>query len=710
MVPQLDQAARRAPHGPARLLVPLVALALALPELAHARGHGHGLGSNGSSERGDQVPPAPTLADTVPAAPDARPKPERFGDLAPRDVASSPPAPGSSPASPSAPGTEDARSWVRWWRYNGPALISDRPDHGPARVHRSGDEFFLGRGQSSVTPPVERPSVPTIRSEVAPALLEVLEGKPAAEVEAAVLMALAKLGSARAGRLLLPVLARRLDHRDLPVAEAAVLSMGILGEDAAAPWLLALAADGPAGHALCGRSTVPIRVRTFAILGLGLLADRSSDAELQRRIAADLLRLLEEDSEARPDVTAAAVTSLGLTTLPWSPAARPERPSRGDLSARLRAHLSGDRQGRGALRHHDARAQIPVALGRLLAPSRRASDPRAQAHLAETVNLMLTLAHRRSTERSERVRQSILIALGQLSTSGGEGDLAADRNRRVQRALTAAARASAHGMTESFALVALARQGGAAGSGPRPFDRLREAEAVLLERLERGTTRERAWSALALGVLARGAQGGGLDLLPGTFRRLEGALADARSPELTGALAVALGLAGDIAAAPLLLGRFDQVSDGRARAQLAVGLGLMGSAAASAPLLEALEEGRHQPDLAEQLGVAIGMVASAQQLEATARLLERETPRGGGLPLALPVGRAGHPSGVRSLVALLRFPGGVRAARAQAATALGIACDKDEVPWSARLGVDVHYGVEIETLVNSERTGILDAY
>ena len=682
-------------------------LALGIASILPPQGYESGFGGD-PPPRGDSVPPV--CADVVPPpAPEAAPKPERFGDLGPRTAPTKSSPAGLTPAGPPESGTEDVQSWVRWWRYNGPAQIASRRDYGPARVHRGGDQFFLGRGQSSVTPPVERPTAASVRAEVAPALLGALaEGAPA-EVASASLMALAKIGSPRAGRMLLPVLLRHLD-RELAVAESAALAVGILGEAAGADALLGLALDRPTGRALCGRSTVPLRMRTFALYGLGLIAEACPDPALQVRIADALLTLLESGGEARPDLSAAAVTALGLTRLPWQSPGGPARTDRGEVVSRLHRLLAGDRRGKGALRHDAARAQVPVALARLLKDARRATGPLASAHLAETVNLMLARGHRRSPERSEAVRQAMVIALGQLSTSGGAGDPAADRNLRVQRLLTSIAEGSAHELSESFALVALARQAGTPGSGPAPHARLRDAEASLLRQLARGTSRKRAWAALSLGVLGAGARGGGADLLPSTVEALERTLDGAGNPDLTGAAAVALGLLGDVGAERLLLEKFEAVSEGRARGHVAIGLGLLGAAAATGPLLTALQEDRHQPQLAEQLGVAIGLVADRRQMERLAKLLEAEIGRSSGLPLALPVGRAGHPTGVPGLVALLGAPSGVQAARAQAAAALGIACDKDEVPWSARLGVDVHYGVEIETLVNSERTGILDAY
>ena len=144
------------------------------------------------------------------------------------------------------------------------------------------------------------------------------------------------------------------------VAESAALAVGILGEAAGADALLGLALDRPTGRALCGRSTVPLRMRTFALYGLGLIAEACPDPALQVRIADALLTLLESGGQARPDLSAAAVTALGLTRLPWQSPGGPARTDRGEVVSRLHRLLAGDRRGKGALRHDAARAQVPT--------------------------------------------------------------------------------------------------------------------------------------------------------------------------------------------------------------------------------------------------------------------------------------------------------------------------------------------------------------
>jgi len=651
---------------------------------------------------GDTVPPdAPGPADTAPPPVAPEPALPNFGSPKPRTPELAPPTAGPSPFFGPAPrSTEDMQRWIQWWRFNGPSVIAAAAPYGPAAMHRGGDEFFLGRGQGRVTPQGTRIPTSIVRAAVAPALLRVVHGSPSSAELSASLMALAKLGSARAGEPLLPELRAFLPHPSLPVAESAALALGILGEDRGAEPLMALAWNSELGHRLCGRSTVPVRLRAFAIYGLGLIAARSIDPELQRRIAGSLLVLVDADDEARPDVVAAAITSLGLTRLPWR--STPAQPglTRPELLRRLRGSLEGDGRRVGRTRQSHARAQIPTALARLLTEA--PGGPLAQHEVAETGSLLLNLLEKGTSEDSELVRQSILIALGRLATSGGQGSTLEGLNARTHAALASACARSPHELTRRFALIALARQAGRPGGGPFPFAYLEPAERLLLDHLVSGTRRETHWAALALGVLGQGAQQGSRSLSPLARRRLEGALGRSTSPDDVGAISLALGMMHAAPSSPLLLKKLKGTSEARARGHIAIGLGLMGAAGAVDPLLEALEQGHRDAGLADQLGAALALIAPPRKLIRMASLLDAASSTSDGATLALAVGRAGHRSGVASLLARLG------SGHAQPATALGVACDKDEVPWNVRLGLDVNYGVEIETLRNSERTGILD--
>ncbi len=649
--------------------------------------------------RGDTIPPLIGPADQAP--PDAAPSkpPLKFGtppDARPRPM--SPTGGPGPPLGPGAPSTEDIESWVHWWRFNGPSVIAAAEPHGPGVRHRAGDEFFLGRGQGRVARQGARIPTSIVRSAVAPALLRAVRGDSSTAEISASLVALAKLGSARAGAPLLPELQSFLAHPSLPVAEAAALGVGILGEDRGAEALLALALDAPLGHELCGRSTVPVRLRSFAIYGLGLIGARTINQDLQLRLVDGLLVLVDADDEARPDVMAAAITSLGLTRLPWQ--ATPGQPglTRPELIGKLQQRLRGSGRRVGRTRQAHARAQIPTALARLL----QDTGPLTQGQIADTGALLLDLLEEGSSEESALVRQSILIALGRLATSGGKGCALEALNARTHETLSRACESSPHELTRRFALIALARQASRPGDGPTPFAHLERTERLLRERLDGGPRRETHWAALALGVLGDGARQHNQGVSPTTRRRLELALRRSKGPDEVGAIALALGMMRAAPAGPLLLTKLQRTSEARAKGHIALGLGLMGAGGAVDPLMAALERGHRDARLADQLGTALGLVAPPAKLIQMASHLDAAASTSDGATLALAVGRGGHRSGVASLLARLG------SGQAQPATALGVACDKDEVPWNVQLGLDVNYGVEIETLRNSERTGILD--
>ena len=686
-----------------KLLLIASSILIAGPALASPAQSYEGTGSTFGGrppERGDTVPPLIGPTDQAPP-PEGAPSvpPLKFGT--PPDARPWPTAPTAGPGpalGPGAPSTEDIESWVQWWRFNGPSVIAAAEPHGPAVMHRAGDEFFLGRGQGRVAR--QGAGIPTsiVRAVVAPALLRNVRGTLNTAELSASLIALAKLGSARAGEPLLPELVAFLAHPSLPVAEAAALGIGILGEDRGAATLMELALDTPVGHGLCGRSSTPVRLRSFAIYGLGLSGARSKDPDLQGRLVATLLPLVENDDEARPDVVAAAITSLGLTQLPWRAAPGQAGLTRPDLIRRLGGFLQGDARRVGRTRQAHARAQIPIALARL----HQNAGPLHPGQVAETGASMLELLETGSTEESALVRQSILIALGRLANSGGKGSTLEDLNGRAHAALSRASARAPHELTRRFALIALARQAGRPGDGPSPLALLEPTEQLLLDRLDGGPRRETHWAALALGVLGDGARRNSQGISLGTRQRLQAALRKSKGPDEVGAIALALGMMRAAPAGPLLLTKLQRTSEARAKGHIALGLGLMGASGAVDPLMEALERGHRDARLADQLGTALGLVAPPAKLIQMASHLDAAASTSDGATLALAVGRGGHRSGVASLLARLG------SGHAQPATALGVACDKDEVPWNVQLGLDVNYGVEIETLRNSERTGILD--
>ena len=685
-----------------KLLLIASSVLIAGPALASPAQSYEGTGSTFGGrppQQGDIVPPL--IGPTDQAPPEGAPSvpPLKFGT--PPDARPWPTTPTAGPGpalGPGAPSTEDIESWVQWWRFNGPSVIAAAEPHGPAVMHRAGDEFFLGRGQGRVAR--QGAGIPTsiVRVVVAPALLRIVRGTPNTAELSASLIALAKLGSARAGEPLLPELVAFLAHPSLPVAEAATLGIGILGEDRGAATLMELAIDTPVGHGLCGRSSTPVRLRSFAIYGLGLIGARSMDPDLQGRLVAALLPLLETDDEARPDVVAAAITSLGLTQLPWRAAPGQAGLTRPELIRRLWGFLQGDARRVGRTRQAHARAQIPIALARL----HQGAGPLHQGQVAETGARLLELLETGSTEESAFVRQSILIALGRLANSGGNGSTLEDLNKRAHAALSRASASAPHELTRRFALIALARQAGRPGDGPRPLAFLEPTEQLLLDRLDDGPRRETQWAALALGVLGDGARRNGQGISPGTRQRLQAALRKSKGPDEVGAIALALGMMRAAPAGPLLLTKLQRTSEARAKGHIALGLGLMGAGGAVDSLMAALERGHRDARLADQLGTALGLVAPPAKLIQMASHLDAAASTSDGATLALAVGRGGHRSGVASLLARLG------SGHAQPATALGVACDKDEVPWNVQLGLDVNYGVEIETLRNSERTGILD--
>jgi HEAT repeat protein len=72
------------------------------------------------------------------------------------------------------------------------------------------------------------------------------------------------------------------------------------------------------------------------------------------------------------------------------------------------------------------------------------------------------------------------------------------------------------------------------------------------------------------------------------------------------------------------------------------------------------------------------------------------------------LGTIGDVDSVRPLVDFLRDKGHTQRARAFAAVALGVVCDKEDLPWNVKLAVNSNYRANTATLTGEGGTGVLD--
>lgn len=199
------------------------------------------------------------------------------------------------------------------------------------------------------------------------------------------------------------------------------------------------------------------------------------------------------------------------------------------------------------------------------------------------------------------LRRSAALALGEL------------RHPLALAALLTATELESDALARGFALVSIGRQG-----GERAFNRLRDE-------LASGPSTQRAWCALALGLLGNAGAG------ERASRELRDALARENNRDAEGAYCIALGLTRDPAAVPVLSSLARESAHARTRAYASSALGLIGDASAHEALVACLERER-DPHARATAAFALGAFGVVSDLDALRPVLaESREPRDRGL-------------------------------------------------------------------------------
>ena len=579
----------------------------------------------------------------------------------------------------------DLDAWTLWWRFHRERYLRVEPwQTGPV----------TGDAESRANAGGLSPEA--IQASIVPALLRSLDNDPSEALRSALLLSLARIGTgddaARSNADLHARLSEHLDDPNLRIAETACISLGILASSKSLSSLSGLLLDNEAGRALAGKRSVPRRMRAFAAYAIGLLGQRTEVPDVNAYATHSLVAALALDPGAMPDDRVAALVALSMI----DPSVRPMASSAADacacasnedLAARLLEILDE--------RDEDVRtrAHVPGALATLV--------PFLQTDSREEVldGLLDTMVR-----RSERdlVREGCVLALGRL------GDADEDEvDAKIRGALTKLSTNGNH-RERTFAVLALAEVGARAGDGMGdPRAGTAAVRRFLLKRLARGKSRDRAWYALALGVMARELHNGGDVPSRAIIDALRDGMGDAKSPDETAAFALALGLCRDTGAVESLQAEMDGLAPAT-RAFVAAAIGMTGSERAIEALEASLPGIKHEPRTLENTARALSLLQDTNVVSALAQLEELCDCSLSHQGLALALGRTRHPDAAAPLLALLEEQESSQLERAYAAIGLGYLADKDVTPWSFRISGDVHYRADASTLTSVEQSGILD--
>jgi len=635
--------------------------------------------------------------------------------------------PQSGPNKPSSPrgsgGGDDLTGWQFWWGFNKEPYLNLK-----AAIHAGGsvtgsDDFFLGRGEKEDSKDTLRPSEEVIRQQIVPALLHALETERQNDIVTGAMMALAKIGDTKdeAGQAdggFAEVIKEFLGDGSQEIRETAAIALGILGNDQTSKAILTdVALDTSAGQKLAGNGgAIDERTRSFAIFGLGMIGYRTTDNETKREIVDTLLDILQNDgrNSAQRDMSVAALTSMGLTPLDSNPDWAPteEQP--------LVGNECREAQLRWLLDYYDdelnvnfmVRAHVPTAMGRLL----QFTDPRAQhknqadqdfRELKKVVaERLLADIHKNAKGVERELAQSAVIALGQI------GDCDEDEiDARIREALMDVKDNIADQQARHFALIALAQVGGRPGKGDGdPLAGVEDVRDELLKQLTRGKSTIVSWAGLALGVLERSlVDAGQPSVSADVASAVRTQLDREKAPREVGAWSIANGIMKDLEAKSVLSEKLETTSDPDTRGYCAVGLGLLGDRSVIEQIQEVVKASKYRPELLRSAAVALGLLGDKDLVEDMTDMLRNARGLSAQAAISSALGFIGDARSVDPLIEMLQNQSLTASARGFAAVALGIVADKEELPWNAKVSVNINYRANTPTLTDTQQgTGILD--
>ncbi len=667
---------------------------------------------------GDTVPPgggggggggAPTTPG--PSGPTA-PGPAAPGTPAPATPGAPPPAPGvtkTAPTTPGGPSGPDLTLWDFWWGFNRePYLNLKSKIHGGETVTGS-DDFFLGHGQKDQAKDSLRPSQEVIRNTVVPALKHALANERANDILDSSLIALAKIGDVAGAEEseFEAIIKEFLKDGNQGVSETAAVSLGILANDKSFEILFQLATDDPIARRFIGKTEVPVRSRAYACYGLGLLGYRTNDNELRQNIAETLIDLLTSPHFSRRDIKVAAMTALGLTPLDSNPDAvlgpDEEDSNRKHVLSRetqldfLMDYFNpANERANGSTRHWFVRAHAPTAMARLLPGS-------AAEYKGKVAELLIEAVAKHSKENRE-ILMSATLAMGQVGTAEEDGRKGV--NTRIRTELI---RVIKEGDSQSrrFALVALGQSSGTPGEGENGMAGAEVARKELLKQLSKGKTMLKPWAGLAVGVMGRQLLDNNELMSDSASKALRSAAAECKRPAEIGAYLLGLGIRRDVEAMDICLEKMDFFTTDESRGYCAVALGLIEDRSAIAPIQEIIRQSKYKPDLLKQAAIALGLLGDKELVDDLVSMLESATGLATQAAISTALGAIGDSRSIEPLVELLGNQSVTDSARGFAAAALGIVCDKEELPWNTKISANINYRANTSTLTG-EGAGILD--
>ncbi len=607
--------------------------------------------------------------------------------------------------------------WTYWWSFNRDPFLAEVREPGSGKVAAA-----LLNGERPTRSPLGVDQR-RVHREVVPLLQERLAKTRDNDLAVGCIIALGKIGEApRAVAKELEELTTvessiraRLADSNTSVRNTAILALGLVGGPRATALLTAILEEDAAGEKALGVARIDRQDRTSALYALGLVGHRTRRHSERTFIVGRLLDAAEEDKDESA-LAVAAVLGLAWAPLPFdvTPLATEAEPRGQEKTIRRLLALYGDRKSAV-----NVRAQIPVAVARLLQSDSGLEDPDQSLPLAalrerlrlEIVSAFLDDLALRGGEKNPLVLQGLVQAVGLLAQPRADGP---DRDA-IERLVEMGQ--ESQGWEAGLTRIALARIAAKAGTDTQSVRGEIAAEIVqgLRDDCTEGRNAHRPWATVALGLYEDAIlRAGGSPSLK-TRSVLVKQLRKGVSPALMGAASVALGLAQHQEVQRDLIKGLDSGAF-MVRGLMSTSLALMGARGAQVPLRRVINEEPASPTFLRAASVSLALFHDEGLVEllvgklARTRVMEERIAALGGLAWC------NDPGAVPALLYVVREKRiGTRViddkSRAFAAAALGALCSGDSLPWNTHLALDLTWNAAPPSLTNARKGGgVLDLF
>ncbi|MEZ5989491.1 MAG: HEAT repeat domain-containing protein [Planctomycetota bacterium] len=492
--------------------------------------------------------------------------------------------------------------------------------------------------------------------------------------------ALVALGRIQPGDEAVPLISRYLGEQQ-EYAETAALALGMTGAQAALPILLQLAEDGPEARKLCKDKKVNYRTRAFALYGLGIWCTRSDRGYDKARVQRAVIGLLDDrpdrnrerrraDDELRQDTQVACLHALRLCR------ADPTEPS-GEILRRealeFLLYYLADEDRPDLVRAHAVSALAGV-LG-------RDDDPTGKGK----ARLLELLGGRRE---QGIIHQSCVMGLGRVGHED-DRDLIKDLARYADDGKDRTAR--------FLAYIAIGR---IAGDDSRNY---------LMGKMRNAKTQERNWLVLALGLLddTRRQRSGATDVDRTIGEAILQAGRKIKIHDNRGAYAVALGMQGYVAGAPLVRSWIKPGLKMIFNGYFAEGLGLMRDGASLDAIRGLVDDSLRHPGILAKAVLALGQIGDRAVAPFLMTLLREQSSAAVMAGVSQALGQVGTEKEAEELLRIVADDAGLDLARGFAAVAVGLMGEPTKLPWHLPLSDGINYLAQTETLVGGGN-GVLE--